>query len=103
MGLKSRPKPARLPEKLLYIREALRLSQGGMEQRLELGAGYDRSTISAYERGEREPPLPHLLAYARTANVWVDVLIDDSLDLPSKLPSSKTSPGTKQASSLAET
>jgi transcriptional regulator with XRE-family HTH domain len=43
--------------------------------------------ISAYERGVREPPLPILLKYARAAGVWVDVLIDDELDLPVKLPS----------------
>lgn len=42
----------------------------------------DRASISGYERGEREPPLPTLLAYARLGRVRVEVLIDDELDLP---------------------
>lgn len=41
----------------------------------------DRSSISGYERGEREPPLPTLLAYARLANVSVESLIDDKMRL----------------------
>ncbi len=35
----------------------------------------------------RESPLPVLLEYARAANVYVDALIDDLLDLPERLPS----------------
>jgi hypothetical protein len=46
-----------------------------------------QSNISGYEIGEREPPLPVLLQYARVAGVCVDVLIDDKLELPDKLPS----------------
>jgi hypothetical protein len=42
--------------------------------------------ISDYELGKREPPLPILLRYGRIAGVCVDVLIDDDLDLPAKLP-----------------
>jgi hypothetical protein len=45
-----------------------------------------QASISGYESGTREPPLPVLLAYARAAGVWVDVLIDDDLDMPKKLP-----------------
>lgn len=44
--------------------------------------------ISGYERGERVPPLPILLRYAEVAGVWTDVLINDELDLPVKLPCS---------------
>jgi transcriptional regulator with XRE-family HTH domain len=43
----------------------------------------DRASISGYERGEREPPLPVLLAYARAAGIVVDILIDDKLEYPS--------------------
>jgi transcriptional regulator with XRE-family HTH domain len=82
-----RPKPARLSEKLLQIRLALELSQDGMLQRLGLGEKLSRTTVSAYEVGTSEPPLPVLLEYARAAGVWVDVLIDDELDLPDNLPS----------------
>lgn len=96
MGLTPRPKPARLPEKLLQIRMALGLSQNEMLRRLGQEDRTIRSTISGYERGEREPPLPVLLEYARAANLYVEVLIDDSLDLPDKLPARKKSEGVKR-------
>jgi transcriptional regulator with XRE-family HTH domain len=80
-----RPKPARLPEKLLQVRLALGLSQGEMLRRLELDH-LSRTTVSAYEVGTSEPPLPVLLKYARLVGISTDVLIDDELDLPAKLP-----------------
>jgi hypothetical protein len=43
------------------------------------------TNISGMERGEREPPLLLLLAYARLIGISTDVLIDDSLDLPKNL------------------
>jgi transcriptional regulator with XRE-family HTH domain len=86
MGSRARPKPERLAEKLLQIRLALELSQDGMLARLELDESHFRSAISGYELGTREPPLPVLLKYARLAGVSTDVLIDDELDLPGKLP-----------------
>lgn len=58
-----------------------------MLARLGLNEKLFRSAISGYELGTREPPLPVLLEYARSVGVWVDVLIDDELDLPAKLPS----------------
>jgi transcriptional regulator with XRE-family HTH domain len=82
-----RQKPERLAEKLLQIRAALGLSQDGMLERLGLAEDFSRSRISAYELGNREPPLPVLLNYARLVGVSTDVLIDDELDLPAKLPS----------------
>lgn len=86
MGSATRPKPARLAEKLAAIRTALGLSQNEMLRRLELSEELFRSNVSAYERGTREPPYPVLLKYAQAAGVCTDVLIDDSLDLPEKLP-----------------
>jgi transcriptional regulator with XRE-family HTH domain len=85
-----------LPEKLLQIRLALDLSQGGMLYQLGLHERLSRTSISAYELGTGEPPLAVLLDYARIANVWVDVLIDDELDLPDKLPSAKKHEGIKR-------
>lgn len=96
MGLAKRPHPLRLAEKLLQIRSALGLSQNGMLRQLGLSEEYIRSTISGYERGEREPPLPVLLRYAEVANVYVDVLIDDRLDLPASLPAKRKHSGVKQ-------
>ncbi len=96
MGQSSRPKPARLAEKLTAIRMALGLSQNELIRRLDLGEEITQARISAYERGVREPPLTALLSYARAAGVYVDVLIDDDLDLPTRLPSSPTSAGIKR-------
>jgi transcriptional regulator with XRE-family HTH domain len=80
-----RQKPERLAEKLRQIRNALGLSQDGMLERLGLSDEFFRSRISAYELGNREPPLPVLLRYARLVGVSTDVLIDDEMDLPAKL------------------
>jgi hypothetical protein len=46
----------------------------------------------------REPSLPTLLKYAEAAGVWVDVLIDDDLDLPDKLPRSPKHGGVERQS-----
>jgi transcriptional regulator with XRE-family HTH domain len=86
MGTRPRLKPERLAEKLRQIREALGLSQSEMWRHLGVEDLIVFKQISAYELGKREPPLPILLEYARVANVSTDVLIDDRLDLPAKLP-----------------
>lgn len=87
MGRGSRDKPTRLAKKLLQIRETLSLSQNGMIRRLGLEDVLTQEYISGFERGVREPSLLVLLRYARVAGVWMDVLVDDDLDLPQKLPS----------------
>lgn len=87
MGTASRLKPKRLAEKLLQIREALGLTQSEMIKRLGFEDKIFQGTLSAWERGVREPALPILLSYARVAGICVDLLIDDDLDLPAKLPS----------------
>ena len=76
----------RLGEKLRQIRDALGLSQSEMLRRLGFDQELWYTQISAYEMGRREPPLIILLEYARAAGVSTDVLIDDELDLPAKLP-----------------
>jgi transcriptional regulator with XRE-family HTH domain len=86
MGRKARPKPKRLAEKLLRIREALGLSQSEIFKRLDVEEFSELKRISDYETGKNEPPLPVLLQYARVAGVCVETLIDDKLDLPAKLP-----------------
>lgn len=96
MGSASRPKPDRLAEKLLLIRTSLGLSQNEMLDRLGLAEQLFRSAISKYELGTREPPLPVLLKYAHIAGVWIDVLVDDELDLPQKLPSYPKSEGVRR-------
>lgn len=93
----SRPRPVRLAEKLLTIRKRLNggLSQGEMVRYLGLGDLMDRERISKYERNIIEPPLAVLCAYADAANVWLDVLVRDELDLPEKFPEIKKSEGIK--------
>jgi transcriptional regulator with XRE-family HTH domain len=92
----SRPKPERLAEKLLAIRTALGVSQTEMLRRLGVEHLIEYHIISRYESGKREPPLMILLEYARVANVYVEVLIDDELDLPEKLPSAKKHEGVRR-------
>lgn len=94
MGRTGRRKPTRLGEKLLQVREALGLSQNQLIRRL----GFEelvQGTISAFESGTREPSLLVLLEYARIANVSVEALIDDELDLPERLPAKSKSEGIK--------
>lgn len=95
MGRAARPKPVRLGEKLLRIRLALGLSQDGMVERLVASDTLTSASISAYELGQREPPLPVLLEYARLANVYLDALADDEVNLPERLPARRKSEGIK--------
>ena len=87
MAKASRRKPERLAEKLLEIRLKLGLSQNGIIRRLGLTDELQQDYISKFERGILVPPLHVLLAYAEMANLWVEALIKDSVDLPAVLPS----------------
>ena len=73
MGRKPRPRPLRLPAKLLALRLRLNLSQPEVAKRL--GASSQR--VSEWESGRREPNVLVLLRYARLAKVPVESLIDD--------------------------
>jgi transcriptional regulator with XRE-family HTH domain len=95
MGRASRPKPTRLAEKLVLIRAALGLSQNGLIRQMGLTDELLREEISLFEHGIRVPPLPVLLQYARAANVYVDALIDDAVDLPEDLPAKSKTEGVK--------
>ena len=82
-------RPKRLGEKLGVIRKQLELSQNEMVRRLGLSGKLTREEVSAYERGVREPSLPTLSRYADVARVWIDVLVDDDLDLPENISNSR--------------
>ena len=82
----ARPRPKRLAEKLLQIRNALGLSQTELWKRLGVEDEILYTRISDYELDKSEPPLMILLQYARAAGVSIDILADDELDLPEKLP-----------------
>lgn len=88
-----RKRPARLAGKLLKIRTELQLSQDDMLRRLGLEDEFGRDYISKFERDVLEPPLHVLLRYANVANIYLDVLASDALDLPPDLPASFKSAG----------
>lgn len=96
MGTYPRLRQQRLPEKLRAIRDALGLSQTEMLRQLGAEDLIEYNRISEFETGKREPPLAILLLYARAVNVWMDVLVDDELDLPARLPSPEKSEGIKR-------
>jgi transcriptional regulator with XRE-family HTH domain len=86
MGKHPRRKQRRLGEKLLQIRVGLDLSQNEILRRLGLDEELTRSIISNYELGHREPPLFVLLQYARLAGLCLEILVDDELEMPKRLP-----------------
>jgi transcriptional regulator with XRE-family HTH domain len=100
MGKQVRKRPERLQGKLFEIRQKLGLSQSEMVRRMGLGDEIERDYISKFERGTLEPTLWVLLQYARAANVYVDVLIDNELDLPERLPASVKSEGVRRKRNL---
>lgn len=98
MGPYVRWRPKRLGEKLLTIRKALAVSQNEMIDLMGLEGRISQQHISAYESNLREPPLPVLLQYARAAAggsegsaYFLEILIDDTLELPRRLPNSTPS------------
>jgi transcriptional regulator with XRE-family HTH domain len=82
MGHK-RHRPNRLAEKLLQIRKALGLSQKEMADRLceRAGVRITHRNVSKYERDKSVPYIEIVLAYARLANVEMNQIVDDDLDI----------------------
>jgi transcriptional regulator with XRE-family HTH domain len=100
MGKAPGYKPARLGQKIVEIRRRLGLSQNGLIRYLGLTEEMFQGDISAFELGNRVPDLRILLLLAKSVGVFVDVLIDDELDLPKKLPAHPKSEGIRRKSSL---
>lgn len=96
MGTFARRRPSRLAGKLLRVRQTFGDSQSGLIRRLGLTEELTQSDISAFERGTREPPLYVLLKYSEAARVWVNTFIDDTAELPEKLPCRTMSEGTRR-------
>ena len=101
MGHGRRPVPEKMPGKLESIRTSLDLGLEDMVRRLG-GVLTDlkypdvkiyRGHIREFEQGKREPSLPVLLAYARIAEVYVDALIDNEIDLSEITPAPKKNSG----------
>ncbi len=93
MGRKPRRQQRRLADKLLQIRLSLDLSQNEILRQMGLDEEFSRTNISNYELGQREPPLIVLLQYAHLAGLCLDVLVDDDLEVPKRLPSVPTHRG----------
>jgi transcriptional regulator with XRE-family HTH domain len=77
------PTSKRLGEKLYHIRAALDLTQIDMIDHLGL-RGLDRSYISDWEHGKREPSVNRLLRYAYAGRLPMEALADDAIILPSQ-------------------
>lgn len=79
----ARNRPKRLAEKLLQIRKALGLSQKEMAERLSERAEVKitHKNISRYERDKSVPFIEVVLAYARLANLEMNEIVDDDLEL----------------------
>lgn len=91
MGSARRPQPEQLPSKLLSIRRLLGLTQEQIAARLaHLKPAPQPGLISRFEQGKREPSLFVLLEYARMAGVPMEMLVDDKVDLPQRLPLSRS-------------
>src|SRR5918912_450548 len=88
-----------LAQKLLHIRKSMGLSQNQMIARMGLQDELLREEISDFERNKRVPSLDVVLQYARAANVSVEALIDDELNLPGKLPACPKSEGVRRKAS----
>jgi transcriptional regulator with XRE-family HTH domain len=102
MGKSPSYKPVRLGEKIVEIRRQLGLSQNGLIKHLGLSDELFQGDISAFELGNRIPDLRTLLLLAQAAGVYVDVLIEDSVDLPEKLPAYPKSEGSRRTAASSK-
>lgn len=73
-----RPKPRLLRQKLVLIREYLKLTQAQIKESLGLS---QTARVSEYENGKRQPPLEVVLGYSKLARVSMESLVDDEISL----------------------
>jgi transcriptional regulator with XRE-family HTH domain len=73
--------PKNLPKKLKEIRLKAGLTRTAIIGALNYKAPLYPSQISQFERGERQPPLLLMLAYAELGRTCLCVLADDELSL----------------------
>jgi transcriptional regulator with XRE-family HTH domain len=101
MGRARKPRPKRLAEKLRWVRVAVfNISQEEMIRRLGYPADeVPREYVSRWELGTHEPPLEVLLRYSELCRCWINVFVDDTVDLPERLPG----PGQKMHEGIRRT
>jgi transcriptional regulator with XRE-family HTH domain len=81
MGHSANPHIKHLAAKLLAIRHSLGLSQPKMARLIpNLKGGHYR--LSEFEKGRRVPNVLILMAYARAAQIPLESIVDDDIDLP---------------------
>jgi Helix-turn-helix. len=73
--------PKNLPKKLKELRLKAGLTRTAMIRALNYKAPLYPSEISQFERGDRQPPLLLMLAYAELGGTCLCVLADDDLTL----------------------
>ena len=81
MAKAARLRPEKLAGKLKDIRTNLGLSQSEMLSALGLAEKSNRSLISGFELGTKEPSLITLIAYADLAKTTIDAIVRDEIDL----------------------
>ena len=62
------------------------ISQNELIRRMKLEKELGQERISKYERGILIPPLHIIVAYSDAANIFVELIIRDELDIPDSLP-----------------
>ena len=86
---RARNRPKLLPDKLLAIRDFLSVDRAHMASELQSemlsrsGHQYRMTSgrISEWEKGRREPDLLVIIAYVRLAQIHIESLVDDDVDL----------------------
>lgn len=82
MGRAQRIKPAKLGEKLLMIRQRLAYNMPQMAEALSDDLIIvHKQDIFRFEKGEREPSLIITLRYSKIAEITLEALIDDKINL----------------------
>lgn len=86
MGRAKAEQPQRIAQKLKQIRTSLGFTQDEMANELGCqGVKVYRGYVGSYEIGERVPTLLIVMAYARIADISMETLCDDKIELPEDL------------------
>ncbi len=79
--MSAKPIPKRLGEKLRSIRQQKGWTLDQMAEAVGKTGNSRRARVYEWEQGIRQPDLIALLAYPRLADLPVEALIDDRMDL----------------------
>ncbi|MET0754443.1 MAG: helix-turn-helix transcriptional regulator [Pyrinomonadaceae bacterium] len=86
MGRGKAEQPKLIAQKLRQIRLSLGMTQDEMARAIERqGVKIYRAYVGLYEISERVPTVLVIMAYARIANISMETLCDDKMELPEGL------------------